>query len=160
MSETRSNPIWSFVRGVWGLIRFTNHMMFFVLLLVVFLFVVIGLVGLSAGGGSGITPLRDKTALVLNLKGTLVEQYSKSPFERALANASDNDNGRELQLRDLLTAIDNAKDDPKIARIVLLTDGFNVAGFAALRELGSALRDFRAGGKQIVAYGSTMEQKQ
>jgi protease-4 len=97
---------------------------------------------------------------VLNLKGTLVEQYSKSPIERALAQASDNDNGREFQLRDLLTAIDSAKSDPKIARIVLLTDGFNVAGFAALRELGSALRDFRAGGKQIVAYGSTMEQKQ
>jgi protease-4 len=159
MNEVRSNPIWSFVRGVWGLIRFTNHMMFFVLLLTLFLFFVIGLVGLSASS-AGIAPLRDKTALVLNLKGTLVEQYSKSPFERALAQASDNDNGREFQLRDLLTAIDSAKNDPKIARIVLLTDGFNVAGFAALRELGSALRDFRAGGKQIVAYGSTMEQKQ
>jgi len=160
MNEVRSNPIWSFVRGVWGLIRFTNHMMFFVLLLTLFLFFVIGLIGLSAGGGSGITTLRDKTALVLNLKGTLVEQYSKSPFERAIAQASDNDSSREFQLRDLLTAIDSAKNDPKIARIVLLTDGFNVAGFAALRELGSALRDFRAGGKQIIAYGSTMEQKQ
>src|SRR4249919_319587 len=109
MSETRSNPIWSFVRGVWGLIRFTNHMMFFVLLLTLFLFFVIGLIGLSAGGGSGITTLRDKTALVLNLKGTLVEQYSKSPFERAIAQASDNDSSREFQLRDLLTAIDSAK---------------------------------------------------
>jgi len=81
MNEVRSNPVWTFVRGVWGLIRFTNHMMFFVLLLTLMLFVVLGLIGLSAAGnGAGITPLRDKTALVLDLKGTLVEQYSKSPI--------------------------------------------------------------------------------
>jgi protease-4 len=160
MSETRSNPIWSFVRGVWGLIRFTNHMVFFVLLLTLLLFVVIGLVGLSAGAGKGITALRDKTALVLDLKGTLVEQYSKSPIERALAQASGDDRSREFQLRDLLAALESAKDDPKIARVVLVTDGFHVAGFAALREFGAALRDFRAGGKQVVAYGSMMEQKQ
>ena len=160
MNEVRSNPVWTFVRGVWGLIRFTNHMMFFVLLLTLMLFVVLGLIGLSAGAGSGITPLRDKTALVLDLKGTLVEQYSKSPIERAIAQASNNDQSREFQLRDLLAVIDNAKSDPKIARIVLLTDGFNVAGFAALRELGAALRDFRSSGKQILAYGSMMDQKQ
>jgi protease-4 len=160
MTEVRSNPIWSFVRGVWGLIRFTNHMMFFLLLLIVMFIFVVGLIGVSAGGGAGIAPLRDKTALVLDLKGTLVEQYSKSPFERALAQASDNDQSREFQLRDLLAAIDSAKTDPKIARIVLLTDGFNVAGFAALRELGAELRDFRSSGKQILAYGSMMDQKQ
>ena len=160
MSETRSNPIWSFVRGVWGLIRFTNHMVFFVLALTFLLFLIAGLIGLSAGASAGITPLRDKTALVLDLKGSLVEQYSKSPFERAFAEASKNDPSREFQLRDLLKAIDSAKADPKIERIVLLTDGFNVAGFAALREFGAALRDFRASGKQIVAYGSMMDQKQ
>ena len=160
MNEVRSNPVWSFVRGVWGLIRFTNHMIFFVLLLMLMLFVVAGLIGLSAGAGTGISTLQDKTALVLKLDGTLVEQYSKSPIERALAQASGDDRSREFQLRDLLAALDSAKDDPKIARVVLLTDGFNVAGFAALREFGAALRDFRAGGKQVVAYGSTMEQKQ
>ena len=53
-----------------------------------------------------------------------------------------------------------AKSDAKIERIVLLTDGFKVAGFAALRELGVALRDFRHSGKQVVAYGSMMDQKQ
>lgn len=159
MNESPSNPIVSLFRGLWGLIRFTNHMLFFALALFFLMFLVLGLIGLSAGN-TGITPLRDKTALVLDLKGTLVEQYSKSTIERALAQASSNVDARELQLRDLTKAIETAKDDPKIERIVLLTDGFKVAGFAALRELGAALRDFRAGGKKIVAYGSMMDQKQ
>jgi protease-4 len=64
-----------------------------------------------------------------------------------------------MQLRDLMRALELAKDDPRIDRVVLLTDGFQVAGFAALRELGAALRDFRASGKKIVAYGTGMEQK-
>ncbi|MGH8028430.1 MAG: signal peptide peptidase SppA, partial [Arenimonas sp.] len=52
------------------------------------------------------------------------------------------------------------KDDDRIERVVLLTDGFRVAGFAALRELGAALREFKADGKEIVAYGTGMDQKQ
>jgi protease-4 len=159
MNEVRSNPIWSFFRAVWGLIRFTNHMLFFVLALTFLMFVVLGMIGLSAGNG-GTERLRDQTALVLDLNGTLVEQYSKSTIERALAQASSDIDSREFQLRDLSKAIEDAKSDPKIERIVLLTDGFKVAGFAALRELGAALRDFRSSGKQVVAYGSMMDQKQ
>ena len=34
-----------------------------------------------------------------------------------------------------------------------------VAGFAALRELGAALRDFRARGKKVLAFGTSMEQR-
>jgi len=40
------------------------------------------------------------------------------------------------------------------------TDGFNAAGFAAMRDLAGALRDFRSSGKQIIAFGTNMEQKQ
>ena len=163
MNEVRGNPIGSFFRFLWNAIRFTNHMIFFVLVLFFLLFMTVGLIGLaglSAGNNAGPISLREKTALVLDLNGTLVEQHSKSPLERAFAQASGDKDSREFQLRDLLKAIDAAKTDPKIQRIVLLTDGFKVPGFAALREVGSALRDFRGSGKQIVAYGSMMEQKQ
>ena len=47
-------------------------------------------------------PLQDKTALVMDLKGTLVEQYTSAPLERAFAQATGGDEGREMQLRDLL----------------------------------------------------------
>ena len=158
MGESRSNPVWSFLTGIWQFIRFTNHMVFFIALIVaLFFFVMVLTLGLSAGSARG--PVQEKTALVLALKGNLVEQYTSAPIQRAFAQAT-GDTSREFQLRDLLAVIDAAKKDPKIDRIVLLTDGFNTAGFAALHELGTALKDFRSGGKQIVAYGAGMEQKQ
>jgi protease-4 len=58
-----------------------------------------------------------------------------------------------------MRALKLAKDDANIQRVVLLTDGFGVSGFAALGELGGAIRDFRSSGKQVVAYGSMMDQK-
>lgn len=161
MNESRPNPVWSLLLGFGRFINFANHLVFnlVMLLLILVVLALIG-VGLSARAGGGLKPLQDKTALVLDLKGALVEQYTSAPLERAYAQATGGDEGRELQLRDVLRAIKAAKDDSHIDRMVLLTDGFNVAGFAALREVGSALRDFRAGGKKILAFGTGMEQKQ
>lgn len=158
MGESRSNPVWSFLTGIWQFIRFTNHMIFFIGV-VLFLLFFLMVVSLGVSSGAGVGPLQEKTALVLDLEGNLVEQYTSAPLQRAFAQAT-GDNAREFQLRDLLKAIAAAKKDPKIDRIVLLTDGFNTAGFAALRELGGALKDFRSGGKQVVAFGAGMEQKQ
>ena len=161
MSQSQPSPFWSFQVGVGRFINFANHLVFnlIMLLLLVLVFALVSL-GLAARSGTGgFHPLQDKTALVLDLKGTLVEQYTSAPIERALAQASGGDEGRELQLRDLMRALKIAKDDPKIERVVLLTDGFNVAGFAALGELGAALRDFRSSGKKVLAYGAGMEQK-
>ncbi len=161
MNQPQPNPFWSFLVGVGKFINFANHLVFnlIMLLLLVFLFALVSL-GLAArSGNGGFHPLQEKTALVLDLKGSLVEQYTSAPIERAIAQASGSDDGREIQLRDVLKALRAAKEDPKIERVVLLTDGFSVAGFAALRELGAALRDFRSSGKKILAYGTGMEQK-
>jgi protease-4 len=155
------NPFWSFLVGLGRFVNFANTLLFNVimLLLLLMMFAVIGLAKQAREGQAGLGRVLDKTALVIDLKGNLVEQYTSSPFKRAFAEASGNDEGRELQLRDLTRALRLAKDDDNIQRVVLLTDGFSVSGFAALRELGAALRDFRAGGKQLVAYGSLMDQK-
>ena len=160
-SQARPNPVWSFLVGLWRFVDFANHLFFNLImgfLLLVFL-VLLGAAFSAGSGNSGYGPLKEKTALVLDLEGTLVEQYTSAPIERAFAQASGNPQ-REIQLRDLTRAIAAAKDDKRIDRIVLLTDGFAVPGFAALRELGAALRDFRSGGKQVIAYGAGIEQKQ
>ena len=161
MNESRPSPVWQFFRGLWSLINFTNHLVFNLIML---LFLILVLAGVAASlgakkGAGAFTAIKDKTALVLDLNGTLVEQYSTDPISRAI-NEATGDESRELQLRDLLRALEAAKSDKKIERLVLLTDGFNVAGFAALRELGAAVREFRASGKQVVAFGTFMEQKQ
>jgi protease-4 len=159
-SPGNPNPFWSFLVGVGKFINFANTLVFnlVMLLLLIALLALISL-GRTATTSRGFQPLQDKTALVIDLKGSLVEQYTSSPLKRAFAEASNSDSDREVQLRDLMKVLRLAKDDDNIQRVVLLTDGFRVSGFAALSELGAAVRDFRASGKQVVAYGSMMDQK-
>ncbi len=154
MSESQRGPIRRVLGGIWSTINFTRQLVFNLIFLLI---VVIVLAAILAS--SGAMPLHAKSALVLDLEGALVEQYSSSPADRAFNRAMGQDQP-EIQLRDLLKAIDAAKDDKRIDRIVLLTDGFSAAGFAALRDLAAGLREFRAAGKEIVAFGSGMDQKQ
>lgn len=154
MPQPKPGPIRRLIVGAWDAVNFTRRLAFNLLFLLVLAIVLAAIVA-----SPGVQPLREDTALVLDLDGVLVEQYSAHPVDRVLDQAT----GRaqpEIQLRDLLRAIDAAKDDDRIDRIVLLTDGFMAPGFAALREVAAALRDFRAAGKQVVAYGTGMEQKQ
>ena len=155
------NPLWNFLKFLGRFINFANTLVFNLVMLALLVVLVAIMFAISAANqATAIGPLRDDTALVIDLEGTLVEQFTASPIERAFAKASGNDATRELQLRDLLKVLDEAKDDDRIDRVVLLTDNFRVAGFAALREFGAALREFRGEGKQVVAYGTAMDQKQ
>jgi protease-4 len=140
--------------GIWNTLNFTRQLVFNLLFLLVLFLVLAAIIGRP-----GAEPVEEKTALVVNLGGTLVEQFTSSPMDRVV-NQATGQASREIQLRDAIRVIKAAKDDDNIDRILLLTDGFNVAGFAAMRDLAAALRDFRASGKQIVAYGTYMEQKQ
>jgi protease IV len=156
----RSNPLLSFFKGIWTLIRVTNHLVLISLVVFFGLFFLMALIaGAGAGGKAGGGPLLEKTALVMNLEGNLVEQYSSDPLQRALDKVAQSGQ-KELQLRDILTALETAKKDTKIQRILLNTDGLSVTGFAALRDVAQGLRDFRTSGKEIIAFGTNMDQKQ
>lgn len=121
------------------------------------LFVVIGLVVVAVRWGP--PELQENTALVLDLKGRIVEQHAGGLRDAALAQASGDDT-QNTRLRDVLGAIDAATKDPKIARIVLVLDDLQGGGLPVLREIGSALGRFRAAGKQVVAWGSSYSQQQ
>ncbi|HET7359844.1 MAG TPA: signal peptide peptidase SppA [Rhodanobacteraceae bacterium] len=103
--------------------------------------------------------LQDATVLVLQPQGQLVEQYSVSPVSRALARLS-GDETRQVQVRDLVAAIDRAADDSRISRILLLPGDLQAGGFAALRQVGDALQRFRASGKPVTAWAAGMDQDQ
>ncbi len=158
MSDVKRGPVASFFYGIWTLIRVTNHLLLLAMFAFLFLFFIIGLAA-SAGNKGGVKAIQEKTALVINLEGNLVEQYTTDPISRAFAQAT-GDGQTEIQLRDLITVLKAAKTDKKIDRILLQTDGLSVSGFAALRDVAAALRDFKTSGKQIIAYGVNMDQKQ
>ena len=87
MSESTSNPFWRFLVGVGRFINFANHLVFnLIMLVVVFLIVGVFAIAIAAkSGAGGIHPIQDKTALVLDLEGTLVninEEIKKLPRSR------------------------------------------------------------------------------
>ena len=152
-TSPRPGPLRRFIGGAWAALDFSRRLVFNLLFLLVLFLLLVGLLA-----GPSVKPLHEKSALVLDMEGRLVEQFTSSPVDRFLAQASGNAAAGELQLRDLLRAIEGAKADDKIQRIVLETDGFSASGFAALRELGQALADFRKSGKQVVAWGTGFDQ--
>ncbi len=156
----RRNPIVSFFVGLWDVMNFTrrlifNLVFFGLLFLALMMFVVV-----LGKGASSVKVLQDDTVLVIAPEGRLVEQYSTDPVSRAVTKALGESNSEELQLRDLIRAIEAAKDDKKITRVVLNLDKLQPSGFASMREVTQALQDLRAANKQVVAFSENMGQSQ
>jgi protease IV len=138
---------------LWWLIDATRRTLFNLVFLLILVVVIVALVT------SGPAKLEDNTALVLNLRGPLVEQHPAGMRDAALAQLS-GDAQRSTQLRDVLAVLDAAAKDPKVTRAVLVLDEFKGGGLAGLREVAAALQRFRASGKQVVAWGSGYDQRQ
>ena len=109
--------------------------------------------------GSVSKKLDDKTALILDLRGNLVEQQSASARELMMLEAQ-GDRKDYTQLRDVMAVMDGAAKDPKISSVVLMLDELQDAGLPMLHEIATGLDHVKASGKHIVAWGSGYNQKQ
>lgn len=99
------------------------------------------------------------TALVLQPQGDVVEEYSGTPLDFALQQATES--GRsETRLRDLIEAIRRAADDERIVRLVIDPAYLWRVGLASLQELEDAIEAFRAAGKPVIALADTLDQQQ
>jgi protease-4 len=151
----RRGPIARFFQGLWDAMNFTRRLVFNL----VFFGLLLALLGVLAAG-DGARPLLDRTTLVVAPEGRLVEQYSTDPASRAFARAFGDDSAREVQLRDLLRALDAAGKDKRIERVLLRVDKLSFSGYASIREVADALAKLRAAGKQVVAFGENFDQNQ
>ena len=138
----------------WSLFNFIRRFVFGVIALFLLL---IFFVALRAGGGKVV--LQERTALVLDPQGNIVEQYSSDPAQRAFAGAF-GQKIREVQLRDLIRTIDAAAADKRIERLVIEPDQIASAGMSTLHEIGAAIERFKAAGKEVVAVSNSMSQGQ
>jgi len=155
----RRGPVSRFFVGLWDVMNFTrrlilNLVFFGLLLLFVMIFVAV------MARGNGVKPLLDRTTLVIAPEGKVVEQFSADPVSRALARAIGDKGAEEFQLRDLVRAIDAAREDKHIERVLLDLDKLQPGGFASSREIAAALQELRASGKQVVAFGENLSQWQ
>ena len=149
-------PIARFFIGLWDAMNFTRRLVFNLLFFALLFLVLVAI----AGSGNGGRPLLARTTLVIAPEGKLVEQYTSDPASRALARTLGDNGVGEVQLRDLLRAIDAARTDTHIERVYLRTDRLEFSGYASVREVAAALAQLRASGKQIVAFGENFEQGQ
>ncbi|MDQ6681135.1 MAG: S49 family peptidase, partial [Pseudomonadota bacterium] len=123
------------------------------------LFLAIVVVLVVAWIKSGSAPLQTKTALVLDLHGAIAEQ--KAGVQRpSVFNPVAGLAAQKVQLRDVRTVLEAATADPRIQRLVLMLDHLDGAGMATLHEVAAAIDRFRASGKQVIAWGSSYDQRQ
>ncbi|AXK73389.1 signal peptide peptidase SppA [Lysobacter sp. TY2-98] len=158
MNSTRRGPIASFFVGLWDVMNFTRRLIVnfvFFGLLILFSLLFIG----AVIGGNARPILLPRTTLVIAPQATLVEQYTSDPLSRAF-NKSMGGRNEELQLRDVLRALDAAQRDKNIERVLLHVDDLQGGGMASLREVAAAIARLKASGKQVVAFSEQMDQKQ
>jgi len=90
-------------------------------------------------------------ALVLAIDGTIVEQPAEAdPF----GGFGGGDVPREYRMRDLVRALDAAKDDARVKVVVLDLDRFGGGYPAAVAEVGEAIRRVRDAKKPVLAYAT------
>lgn len=143
-----------FGRGL-NLLRLAIINVVFFAFLLVFVLLIVGVAAGSRENGN----IAANSVLVLKPEGQLVEQYSIDPMQRTLARLS-GDEAKQVRVRDLVAAIDAAAKDNRVSRILLLPEDLHAGGYAALREVGTALDRFRAAGKPVTAWAANLDQSQ
>jgi protease-4 len=146
------SAIASFFGLVWRILDGVRKFLSLILLLVIFGFILAAL-------HTSIPVVPRSAALVIAPEGELVEQLSSDAVRRAFGEASGGP-APETLLKDVIDSIHAAKTDDRIKLIVLDLGNLGPSGLSKLQEIGTALRDFRAGGKRVVAAGDSMDQTQ
>ena len=132
-----------FVRAIWKVLVGVKDALVLIVMLMFF-------GGLYAALSSRPAPISDGV-LVLDLKGTIVEQPSQAAFTDVLSGAG---GIREYRLRDLVAALDDARTDDRVKAVALDLDAFAGGGQTAIGEFGEAVRRVRASGKPVLAYAT------
>ncbi len=143
---------WLFSKA-WWLLDGTRRALMNLLVLLLIVIVVMAILT------RGPKPLPEKTTLVLNLEGNLVEQFSGSPREQVMARAQGRSLPKQTRLRDVLAVLDQAATDDKITAVLLDVDNLDSAGLAGLHEVSAALQRFKKSGKPVLAYGDNFSQR-
>ena len=132
-----------FLGAIWKLLVGIKDALVLIFMLLFFGFLYIGLSARPNPVGEGV--------LVVDLDGAVVEQPSAPDTAELITGSS---RLQEYRLRDLVAALDAAKDDKRIKAVALDLDGFVGGGQTALGDLGAALDRVRKAGKPVVAYAA------
>ena len=146
-----SNVLLRVLRALWRGIDAARKV--FVNLL--FLFIVVALLALAFRSDK--PDIADTTALVIAPEGRLVEQLTAKSIEQLVEEAQGNAVPETL-LKDVLDAIETAKEDERVEVLVLDLSAFLGGRLTKLQDIGNALEDFRSSGKKVIARADGLDQ--
>ena len=131
-------------RAAWGIIDSARKVTFNLL----FLFLVMGLLAILFSNDD--PKIAKKTALVIEPKGILVEQLTAQTVG-SLIDQARGAGSAETLLKDVIDAIDAAKDDDRVQLLVLDLNSFSGAGLTKLQDMAEAITNFKTSGKKVIA---------
>lgn len=100
--------------------------------------------------------LPESAVLVLAPAGVIVEQRSESLLSSGFLGEEIT---AETVLQDLVDALDQAKEDPRIKAVFLDLTKLHRAGLSKLQDIGAALKRFRESGKPVLAASDFYSQR-
>src|SRR5947208_12593566 len=130
-----------FVRAIWKLLVGIKDALVLIFMLLFFA----GLYGVL----SAKPPAVGQGVLDVDLGGNVVEQPARAEW----SDVAGGSRLEQYRLRDLVAALDAARDDARVKAVALDLDGFTGGGQTAVGDLADAVRRVRAAGKPVVAYG-------
>ena len=133
-----------FVKAIWKLLVGIKDVLVLLFMLLFFGVLYAALSARPAAIGDGV--------LAMDLDGVLVEQASRPDAFAAVAGAGSVTH--EFELRDLVAALDTAKDDDRVKAIALDLDGFLGGGQASLTSLGEKIDEVKKSGKPVIAFAT------
>lgn len=149
--ESQGAPKAGIVRRIWRGFDATRR---FVLNIVFFALLVALVVALGSGGKPKVPK---ECALVIKPVGNIVEQIEGNALDRLQGELMGGGTEQTL-LKDLVDAIDAARDDKRIKAIYLDLNSMGTTGMTKLEDLGAALSRFRAVGKKVIATADNYDQ--
>ncbi len=157
MSEQKPGFIRRLLQSVWQGFRFIRNFV----LNFVFALLFIGFIAVLFSEEDQVD-VDASTALVLNLKGDLVEEKRwVDPVEKAISESTGSEEEQpEVLVRDLIKVIDEAAKDQRVKVMVLTLADLGSGSLDKLQLVGAALERFKAAGKKVFATGAYYSQNQ
>jgi protease-4 len=131
-----------FVRAIWKLLVGVKDALVLLFMLLFFGMLYAALSVRPEPVGDGV--------LELALAGSVVEQ----PQRLTWADAASGTRISQYRLRDLVAALDAAREDDRVKAVALDLDGFMGGGQTAVGDVADAVKRVRASGKPVVAYAT------
>ncbi len=135
-----------FFRGLWRVLVGVKDA-----LVLIFMLLFFGLLYVGLSAGSNPAAIRDG-ALVMDLKGSIVEQPAEADPFAALAGGGPVLN--EHRLRDIVAGLELAATDSRVKAVALDLDQFLGGGQASLADVATAIDFVKRNNKPVIAYAT------